>query len=214
MLVQTIRTFVMIGCLTSIRLSRAFHMYGDGLTVLNPASSRGIFVARSPLYSARSEYLAFSYSKKIQSLLIRAGPVLFGAGAIWGTHLIHKHWLSFSAVSKKEGGLTSKKLSGSIRKSRSDQSSQKALQSARENEAISDPHKTAIDMNGVFVVNKPANWTSFDVVNKIRGTLGSKLRSEYPNLSKKESRVKVLHNIHRVISFIAIDFESSLVMFE
>ena len=46
-------------------------------------------------------------------------------------------------------------------------------------------------MNGIFAVNKPRNWTSFDVVNKVRGTLGKKLREENPSLTPKQCRLKV-----------------------
>jgi hypothetical protein len=47
------------------------------------------------------------------------------------------------------------------------------------------------DVNGIFAVDKPRNWTSFDVVNKIRSTLGAKLREENPSLTPKQCRIKV-----------------------
>jgi len=48
-------------------------------------------------------------------------------------------------------------------------------------------------MDGVMAVNKPTNWTSFDVVAKVRSELGKMMRESSPELNPKACRVKVGH---------------------
>jgi hypothetical protein len=65
-----------------------------------------------------------------------------------------------------------------------------AMQSGNAKDRTS-PLLAPSDVNGIFAVDKPKNWTSFDVVNKIRSTLGAKLREDNPTLTPKQCRIKV-----------------------
>lgn len=46
--------------------------------------------------------------------------------------------------------------------------------------------KKNLDMDGVMAINKPANWTSFDVVAKVRSELGKLLREADDTLTHKQ----------------------------
>jgi tRNA pseudouridine55 synthase len=47
--------------------------------------------------------------------------------------------------------------------------------------------------DGIIAVHKPANWTSFDVVAKVRGSVGKHIREQNPGVPHKQCRVKVGH---------------------
>lgn len=48
-------------------------------------------------------------------------------------------------------------------------------------------------MNGILLVDKPAGWTSFDVVAKVRGVIRSELRTKDSGLGTTSPKVKVGH---------------------
>ena len=45
----------------------------------------------------------------------------------------------------------------------------------------------------VLLVNKPLEWTSFDVTNKLKRMLIHRLRRQYPDQETKKVKVKVGH---------------------
>lgn len=54
------------------------------------------------------------------------------------------------------------------------------------------PHPAA-GYDGIIAVHKPTNCTSFDVVAKVRGTIGKYIRDQSPGVPHKQCRVKVGH---------------------
>jgi len=48
-------------------------------------------------------------------------------------------------------------------------------------------------LDGIIAVHKPTNWTSFDVVAKVRSTLNRHVRDLNPDCTPKQCRVKVGH---------------------
>ena len=41
-------------------------------------------------------------------------------------------------------------------------------------------------MQGILIVDKPTDWTSFDVIAKLRGILGTRKPVSYTHLSQTE----------------------------
>lgn len=122
-------------------------------------------------------------------LLLRSAPVFAAAGLLWSSRVCQRQW-QLIRMSSTGGDLVSDTSGGKVSKSRTYQRAQTPTSAPRAaNSSIVAPNTA--QMNGIFAVNKPRNWTSFDVVNKVRGTLGKKLREDNPSLTPKQCRVKV-----------------------
>jgi hypothetical protein len=121
--------------------------------------------------------------------LWRSAPFIAGVSLIWSSRVCQRQW-QLVRMSSTGGDLISDTSSSKISKTRTYQTPQHPISASKSaNSSIATPYTA--EMNGLFAVNKPRNWTSFDVVNKVRGTLGKKLREENPSLTPKQCRVKV-----------------------
>ncbi len=188
-----------------------------GLTLTRIPKTTGFCFAGSlspkPRIAATSHHFAWSKTPKsslslaqrisqcfgsgntpISCLLWRAAPVIASAtsaGILWRV----RTWQGSLHTARMctPGTLRSEATHGKVTKphyGRQRSLPRTTMQSGNANDG-SMPSLAPSDVNGIFAVDKPRNWTSFDVVNKIRSTLGGKLREENPSLTPKQCRIKV-----------------------
>jgi tRNA pseudouridine55 synthase len=48
-------------------------------------------------------------------------------------------------------------------------------------------------LEGIFAIHKPSNWTSFDMVHKVRNTLQRVFHEKHPKIKLKHGQIKVGH---------------------
>ena len=146
------------------------------------------FCERISRYFAPSANLR-SCSTAASSVFWQAAPFVAGAGLLWQSRICKRSWLNVRLMSGGKDRLsevTHNKTPALYKDQRTGSSIRKMSASDDIGESPS-----LTNLNGIFAVDKPRNWTSFDVVNKVRSTLGKKLREENPSLTFKQCRVKV-----------------------
>ena len=130
-------------------------------------------------------------SPDFSAILQRAAPVVVGAGLIWRSQLLHRFWHS-SAILRSQNEQAEHAGIFKERRARNQYPKPSLSHTAKAQVQVEMP-PVFREMNGILAVHKPRNWTSFDVVAKVRSTLGKRLRDIDPSLTPAQCRIKVGH---------------------